>query len=86
MRARAIQVYVRQKFAGRRRQGDRRGFGFVADDLKAAKKELGQWRAVDVALEGTPSFVKAEFWDRDAWLAAVRSGQTVPAPLLVIEA
>jgi hypothetical protein len=34
---------------------------------------------------GTPSFVKAEFWDRDASLAAAKSGGPVPAPLLVTE-
>ena len=62
-------------FAGRRRKGDRRGSAFVADDLKSAKKELGEWRAVDKALDGTPSFVRAEFWDREAWLMAAKVGK-----------
>ena len=81
----AIQVYGTQKFAAHRRKGDRRSFGFVADVLKAAKKELGEWRRVDNALDGTPSFVRAEFWDRDRWLDAVKLGNPVPPPLLVIE-
>jgi hypothetical protein len=34
---------------------------------------------------GWPSFVKAEFWDRDAWLAAVESGKAVPRAILVVE-
>ena len=58
-----------------RQKRDRRGFGFVADDLNSAKKELGDWRAVDIALDRTPSFVKGEFWDCNAWLAAVITGQ-----------
>ena len=53
-----IQIFVTQKFAGRPRKGDRRGFGFVADVLKSAKAELGRWRATDIAIDpdNAPSF------------------------------
>ena len=83
-----IQIFVTQKFAGRPRKGDRRGFGFVADVLKSAKAELGRWRATDIAIDpdSAPSFVRAEFWNREAWLDAVRSGKPIPEPLLVINA
>lgn len=79
-----IHVWVSQQFPVKRRRGDRAGFAFVAADLRAAKKELGQWRATDIALDGAPSFVAAEFYDREAWLEAVRAGRTI-APFLVIK-
>jgi hypothetical protein len=82
MRAMAIQVYGTQKFAGRRRKRDRRGFVFVAATSirKARARSLacGRYRA-----RRTPSFVRAEFWDRDASLAAVKAGQPVPGPLVI---
>ena|SRR5215471_2232912 len=41
------------------------------------QEELGQWRAVDVALDGTPSFAKPEFWDRDAcWRPSQPAGRS----------
>ena len=52
-------------------KGDRRGFGFVADDLNSAKKELGDWRAVNIALDAR----RLSLRNCNAWLAAVITGQ-----------
>jgi len=64
-----------------RQKRDRRGFGFVADDLNSAKKELGDWRAVDIALDRTPSFVKG----LQCMVGGRDNRPAVPQPILVIE-
>jgi hypothetical protein len=50
-------------------RGDKAGFSFREDNLKAAKKELGRWRAAELALVGSSSFVQAEFYDYAAFQA-----------------
>ena len=76
-----IMVFVKQRFNVKRRRGDRDGFSFHADDIKSAKKELGQNRAAAIAIAGSDSFVSATFYDRDAFLADPLHTK----PLLVID-
>jgi hypothetical protein len=65
-----IQVFVRQRFSVRKRRGDRNGFAFREPTLGNAKRELGRWRAADLAAgDGVTSFVQAEFYDHEAFQA-----------------
>ena len=81
----AIQVFVRQQFRVRRKRGDRNGFSFVARDLAAAKRELGEWIAADVAIVGdrSTSFAGADFYDLDAFRADPLNARPVATMLPV---
>jgi hypothetical protein len=77
-----IQVFVRQRFGVKKVRGDKAGFAFREDNLKAAKKELGRWRATELAIAGSSSFVQAEFYD----YAAFQADPLNVKPLMIIAA